>query len=281
VLRVSPESGDFFRVQLSPRDLFHRINGKENPKMRFLTRTLLTVVTIAILAVTAFAQSARDDLLKQLEAKHAELLKDLKQIESQILLPSEEDRQANAEFLAQADTGLVRLLPREIYDSYDHPERRLGIRGGGSYYSFTRNTHEYGRGTQIGLEQEQIKSSFAGADYGLIANLGDRPLDSLTLEEDTVNALVSYERAKDEPRARAEYQRFVYGDKIGETIYKTTLPAKVNNTYLLRGIHYSDSDVVVAFRVVRKDTDGSLVLAWRLLKTYPKPELTRTNQSAN
>ena len=59
--------------------------------------------------------------------------------------------------------------------------------------------------------------------------------------------------------------------------YKTHLPAIINNTYILRGIHYSDSDVLVAFRVVRKDADDSVIILWKLLKKYPKPELARAN----
>jgi len=243
---------------------------------RILANALVLSAAIGLFSISSLAQTpSREDLLKELESKNSELLKELKKIEQQLLLPSDEDREANAEFLAQPDTGLVRLLPREIYDSYEHPERRLGIRGGGSYYSFTRQTHEYGWGTQIGLEQGQLKTSFAGADYGLLANLGDVPLYTLSLDQNAVKMLVLYERAGDEPRARAEYQRFVTGSNLGETPYKTSLPAKVNNTYLMRGIHYGDSDVVVAFRVTRKDTDGSLIIAWKLLNKFSKPELAR------
>jgi hypothetical protein len=249
---------------------------------RILISTVLGVVMCAVFGITAFAQApSREELLQELETKHTELLNDLKRIEKQLLLPSEEDQLAFAEFLTQPDTGLVRLLPREVYDSNAHPEKRLGISGGGSYYSFTRQTHEYGRGTQIGLEQGRLHTSFAGADYGMITNLGDVPLETLTLEHANIKSLVSYERASDEPRARAEYQRFMTGDSIGGAVYKTTLPATVNNSYVLRGIHYSDSDVLVAFRIVRKDSDGSLIILWKLLKKNTKPELARASEPGN
>jgi hypothetical protein len=32
---------------------------------------------------------------------------------------------------------------------------------------------------------------------------------------------------------------------------------------------------------VRKDTDGSVIIVWKLLKKFPKPELARTVQAAN
>jgi len=40
------------------------------------------------------------------------------------------------------------------------------------------------------------------------------------------------------------------------------------------------ADVLVAFRVVRQDTDGSLIIAWKLLQKYPMPKLAR-NQLNN
>jgi hypothetical protein len=33
------------------------------------------------------------------------------------------------------------------------------------------------------------------------------------------------------------------------------------------------TDVLVAFRVVRKDADESVTIAWKLLKKYPEPKL--------
>ena len=230
------------------------------------------IAILVVFSINALAQSeSREDLLKQIEAKHAELQK----LEKQLLAPSQEDVDAYAEFLKQPNTGLTRLLSREIYDSSAHPEKRMTIHGGGSYFSFTLLTHGYGWGTQIGLEQNELNVSFAGADYGMIANLGDVPLEAITFEHPTIRFLASYVPPEEEPRARSEYRRFATGETIDGTIYKTRAQARLNKTYILRGIHYSDSDVLVAFRIIRKDNDDSVIILWRLLKKYPKPELAR------
>ena len=63
--------------------------------------------------------------------------------------------------------------------------------------------------------------------------------------------------------------------------YKSHLPVKLGSTFLVRSINYDYTDVLVAFQVVRKDTDGSLIIAWKMLKRFPKPELVRTVQPAN
>src|SRR5262249_22682422 len=155
-------------------------------------------------------------------------------------------------------TGITRLLPRETFDN----KNLLTTRGGGSYYSFTRRTHEYGSGTQIGLGQDELQVSFAGADYGMLARLGDPPLHTLYLDNPSAERLASYEAVSEEPQARLEYRRFADGVKVDDVLFKTRQQAIVNNTYVLRGIHYSDSDVLVAFRIVRKDLDDSVIILW-------------------
>ena len=232
---------------------------------RLFKAALFVVVLIA--SVNTFAQSeSRDAILKQIQAKRAEL----KDLETRFLAPAPEDVAGQSEILQQPDAGIVRLLPRETFDN-----NTLTTRGGGAYYSFTRHTHEYGRGTQIGLEQDSLGVVFAGADLGMLARLGDVPLSAVNGENAAVKFLTSYEPTSEEPQARAEYQKFATGVKVGDVLFKTHQQAIVNNTYVLRGIHYSDSDVIVAFRIVRKDLDDSLTVVWKLLKTYPKPVLAR------
>jgi len=53
------------------------------------------------------------------------------------------------------------------------------------------------------------------------------------------------------------------------------VPIQMNTTYLLRSISYGRSDVVVAFRVVRQDTDASVTIAWKLLKKFDPLNLKR------
>ena len=237
--------------------------------MKTIPTLLLLIACFSVASIRVLAQSgSRDDVLKQIEAKRAELAA----LETKFFAPSEEDAATYAEFLQQPDTGLIRLLPRETYDN-----KSLTTRGGGAYYSFTRRTHEYGSGTQIGLEQDTFGVTFAGADYGMLARLGDVPLNAISLENPAAKLLASYEPAVEEPLARSEYMRFANGVKVEATLYKTHQPVIVNSSYVLRGIHYSDSDVLVAFRVVRKDMDDSVIILWKLLKKYPKPVLARND----
>jgi len=246
---------------------------------RVFTATMLFTV-LATLSIGVCAQSAsRDDVLKAIAAKRAEL----QQLEDQFLSPAEQDRAAYKELLSQPDTGLIRLLPREVYESevYKKNQKTLTIRGGGAYYSFATLTHEYGYGSDLELSSGYLSVGFAGADYGMLIDLGEVSLDEITSDYPGARSLADYAAAKDESQARAEHRQIQAGRILDGATFQSRLPVKIGSTFLVRSINYDYTDVLVAFRVARKDIDGSVIIAWKLLKRFPKPELVRTVQAAN
>src|SRR5438876_8038021 len=66
-------------------------------------------------------------------------------VEKGPLALSEQDRSYYAALLAQPNTGLIRLLPRDNSRSaFAYTGPRPAIRGDGAYYSFHYRSHEYG-----------------------------------------------------------------------------------------------------------------------------------------
>jgi hypothetical protein len=210
-------------------------------------------------------------LVDEVGRRRAELVES----ERLLLAPSDEDVEAYADFLKQRNTGLVRLLPRETFDG------KLALRGDGAYYSFARLTHEQGQGSDIHLEREHFTAGLAGADVGLLVDLGDVPLEGVTRETFGVRLLAEFKPPASEPKAREEQQRSAEGFQSEGFTYRRRLPVRLDDTYALRSIDYETSDVLVAFRVVRKDSDGSVVLLWKLLKKYSKPSLGRSAAAAS
>jgi hypothetical protein len=241
-------------------------------KKIFVATGSVVLLLMSTLAVVAQVQS-REDILKDIETKRAEL----SALEKLFLSPSEEDRSAYAEFLRMPDTGLVRILPRETYDSevYKDNKKTISFRGGGAYYSFTARSHDYNAPSDIGLERGQLTSGFAGANYGMLIDLGEVPIENVSLETAGAQALAMHTAATEEPQARVEQQRASSGTTIEGGTYKRHLPLKLNSTYVVRSIIYRASDALVVFKVVRVDTDGSAILVWKLLKKYPVPNLAR------
>ena len=219
-----------------------------------------------LLAPCVLAQAdARAQAAAEIEALRAQITSK----EAVLLAPSKEDLKAHALFLAQPRTGLVRLLPREKWDG------KLSMRGGGAYYSFTRRTHEYGRGSDLELQMDYLSVGFAGADFGFMSNLGDTPLELLSTDAEAVRFAASFKAPTLEREARAAHRSFWEPRREGESVYLSRLPVSVGSTYVVRSIVYDDSDVLVAFRILRQDSDGSVVLLCKILEEFPKPVLER------
>jgi hypothetical protein len=222
----------------------------------------------------------RSKTIKEITA----LRKELDEKQKRLLTPPAEDLARFAEFLKQPETGLICLLPRNLYGDM------LTIRGGGAYYSFARLTHDYGLGSDIALEKIErtneftpppiatyvFDTGFAGANYGFIVTLGAVPIEKVTLDHDEVKSLATYNPPSTLPEARAEQQRSSKKTQGAEwDAYKGGALVTVNFTYALRSIDFERSDVLVAFRVVRKESDGSVVVLWKMLKRFPTPHLQR------
>jgi hypothetical protein len=239
-------------------------------KRIFIASLLTAICSIGVLAQT----DSRADILKEIEAKRAELAK----LETKYIEISPADRETFAEFLSQSDTGLIRLMPREKFDSYANQKSGLTLRGGGSYYSFTRRVQDYGFATELGLEQGYLKVGFYGASYGMLTKLDGVRLEDVSSELPAVSFLAKYTAVANEPDARVEQRRFGTGTVIDDISYKERVRAEVGATYLLRSINFDEADVLVAFKVVRQDQDGSLIIPWRLLQKYSVPKLARNGQ---
>ena len=226
-------------------------------------------LTLLLASLSAAAQTqSREDVLKDIQQKRAELAA----LEKSFLSPSDADRAAYASFLAGADTGMIRLLPREKYDGRD--KKALSLNGGGAFYSFARETQEYGQGSDILLESGMLSVGFAGADYGMLLNVGDVALDQVNALP-AARALLEYTPPVKEADVRAESQKLWQGLDLSGFKFKRNVSARPSNTYLLRSISPERSDIAVAFRVVREDADGSIVLAFKVLKKFPSPDFER------
>ena len=236
-------------------------------------KCLLSILAFVIFTANASVKAQTPDR-SQLQSKLMALRSEIKSYEDQFLAPSPADFEAYTEFLGQPQTGLIRLLPREVFDK---PER-MTISGGGAFYSFARLVHNYGYGSDIALSQDQFSVGFAGANYGMIAVLNDATVDSVTFAHPAVAYLAAYKPAVKLPDARVEQRRTGEGIIANEVTYKRSVPAIVGKAYLLRSIDYDRSDLLVCFQAIRKDEDGSWILAWKLLKKFETPKLERVTE---
>jgi hypothetical protein len=240
-----------------------------------MSRRRLPALGIALmlaLSTSAVATSSdRAKLLSKLEA----LRNQVSAAEAEYLAPTKQDRAAHARFLAEPDTGLFRLLPRPRTEAL----AKVSIRGNGAYYSFTRLTHEYGYGSDILLEQGRFSVGFAGANYGMLGDLGDTPLEAVAVDAPGVRFLADWATPSRIEEARERQRESSAGLVDAGIALARSVPAVAGHAYVLRSVDFGTSDVLVALRVERADDDGSLIVAWKLLKRFPVPELVRDPSS--
>lgn len=237
--------------------------------MRYTILTLLFLVFVS----NIYAQT-HQEALKEFDRLKSEIeaIKEKSDaIEKVLLQPDKADIAAAKE----ENLNVFRILPREIYD-----KDVLKIRGGGAYYSFTKQSNNYGDIPQISLEQNSLSVGFYGASYGFLTDLGNISLSEINQDSAETNFLIAYMPPDNLPAARIEQQK-VKNFEFENKIYKDRLPVIVGNTYLLRAISYREADTLVALKVFRKDSDGSLVIFWKEIKNFEKPFFATDNQKVS
>ena len=229
-------------------------------------RSAVKIFVFLLLAVSV--GNAQDSSREQKLQKIEELNGQIKILEKDFLQPEAKDLEA----ARKENLNVFRLNPREKYD------RKLTIQGGGSYYSFTKNSHNYQDTVQIGLAQDNLKVGFSGADYGFITDLGEVSLAIVSKETVEANFLFNYKPPVNLSEIRLEQSK-IGSYEVGNIVYKNRLPAAVGHAYILRAISFNQADVLVALKIHRKDADGSLIIFWKMLEVFAVPAIKRDGEA--
>jgi hypothetical protein len=227
-------------------------------------RLVLIFLIASLFVINAVAQEpTRQQKIRQIE----ELNSQIRALEKDFLAPDASDLKQ-----AQKDFGVFRLLPRERF------KNRFNVLGNGAYYSFSSLSHDYREKPQIGLQNDFLEVGFAGADYGLMRDLGEVPLNNITPEIEAVRYLLYYRPPTTETEVRQE-QRAAASFGINGIYYSNRVPAVVGRTYVLRAISFDKSDILVALKIHRKDSDGSLIIFWKYIEQFPVPSFNLSEKS--
>jgi len=210
--------------------------------------------------------------------------------EKLLLAPSPELEHQFAEFLQLPNTGLIRMYPpgrRRVISVTDLATgRRPGFGRYASLYSFTKEKHGNGLNgyvdprlgwAELLLINGRFFTGFNGEALGVLVALGDVPLETVTPDTDGVTGLTNITPPADYFEAVGLSRRNRAGFALDRFRYGSSLPVAENMTYVLRSTSNKRADVLVGFRVVRVEENGSLTLIWRKLKVYRKPKWKRRN----
>lgn len=200
--------------------------------------------------------------------------------ERKALEPAPEDRKLHAEFLRQSGAGIFRLMRvdkekhRRVV-SVDNPDLTgdVLLLGGGAHYSFTKKNHNAGKWAELAWDEDAFVVGIGGDALGVLVDLGDVKLEELTLESPGLRYLTQFTPASTASAAEQQFHQLEKGITENGLRHALSAPWKLDTTYALRSINYGRADLLVAFRAVRQDTNGSLIVLWRKLKGYNTPNL--------
>ncbi len=216
--------------------------------------------------------------------------------EKKLLAALPEEQQKYEAFLHAPDTGLFKLIAigRRTVSVTDlkADNNVIPIRGGGSFYSFAKHRHDADEWAQLRLFKGEFQSGLSMqmrilplnsemttrvnfTPDGLTAFVlpENLPLEKVTAETPGVEFLKNLTPPADAADLASLVKKLNAGIGAGAFIYQSSLPVKLDTTCVLRAVLYNKADLLVAFRVVRQDSDGSLHILWRQLKSYPPPVL--------
>jgi hypothetical protein len=222
----------------------------------------------------------------------------LSEAQKKLVSPEPADLATYREFLRQEHTGIIRLLPFGKYDAGTtvaadrSPDTLLPIRGGGAFYSFAERSQAFGPWSEIALDENRLASGFVAESLGMIAPIGDVPLESLTPKSSGIDYLARYTPPVQSSEAGSQRKRNIGGLRVGAYVYRSVVLAVVNQTYVMRTVlykkqgrmrvasggdgtvyvprpdEYKGADELIAFRVVRISSDGSMTILWKRLQKY-------------
>ncbi|MEP6903576.1 MAG: hypothetical protein ABJA66_17770 [Actinomycetota bacterium] len=218
-------------------------------------------------------------------------------LEMETLVPNSEDIKTFSALLLQKNTGLIKLVPEKNCGEKANivnvtPDcAKYTMPGGGASFSFRTENYRIQHLADLNYTGRSFRA-FGVLAHGIFVNLGDVPIDKIDLKSAGMSFLADFQPANDFKEAQEIAMKLDVGIKNETYFYKNLLPVAENTTYAVRSIAYQGTimrsiqgltyneleidkrkDVIVVFRVVRRDSDGSVTILWKELSNKNAPKL--------
>lgn len=214
------------------------------------------------------------------------------------LAPTDEEKKAYGDFLKLPNSGLLRFAPEadctRILDVTNPDTKCLNhyLPGKALAYSFRKPNYAHRAYADIERSGEVFVAS-GTLILGLITSLDDEPINDVGPENSLVKALAEFHPAMTLDQAAEQERMVTRGISIGGHMFRKIAAINESTTYLMRSVAYrakvsnlpktekprgsinedERGDVIVVFRVLRKDADGNYLVLWRQLHRAESPRL--------
>jgi hypothetical protein len=267
-----------------------------------MSKFFLPVFIILAGLVTAEAQPGFTDVSNQAVRRLSILQRYIEPLyrkpskeELKIIAPKPELVKKFGEFLLQPNTGLTKLIndtgcaenTKIVVATNDC--LKYTMPGAGNSYSFRVKNYRIPRLADLVFTDNSFQAAGVLV-HGIIVNVGDVPLDKIGLQSDGVSFLAAFQPEVNYDNARTIDRKLIAGIRQNGFLYRRGLYAAENTTFVLRSIAYDGKyfraingvtydefefdnrkDVIVAFRIVERDSKGNVTIIWKELQKKDAP----------
>lgn len=225
--------------------------------------------------------------------------------ELQLLAPKPEDVRKYEFFLRQPNTGIIKLVADKGCSENTNivvatPEcLAYSMPGSGSSYSFRVGDYRIPRLADITFTDNSFQATGIRL-HGFFAELGNIPLEQVNLQTKGLEFPISFKAEPDFQKAKEMDRKLIEGITENGFSYRRAIRAKDDTTYVLRSIAYRGKyfhtmqnltyneldfdkrmDVIIAFRIISRDADGSVTILWKQLAKKDSPKTKWKNDEQN
>lgn len=242
-----------------------------------------------------------DDMLRSVKQTPSEvnnIYRKSKKEERELLTPAQADLDTYSNFLNQRKTGILKLRAdtgcaenSKVIIANDEC-LKFSMPGAGSSYSFRTNDYRLRRLADLTFIDDKF-SAFGLLTQILFVEIGDVPIDNVTLDSEQVKFLVNFQPQSEFEKFKEIHHKLVtVGIKNGNSLYKREITPAANMTYALRSTAYEAEvfrayedevydefsfdqrkDVIIIFRVIRKNPNQDITILWKELSRKNSPKL--------
>ena len=235
-------------------------------------------------------------------AKQLEILKEEKKRIDELIAPHPDDLTKYRTFLEQSNTGIFRLMPdygcesKKILRVDGNCENHVSGKWAYSFrvWDYSNEVFHDIWFTNGALVSEGFLSQ------GILSNVGDVPLQNVSLSSNGVKYLAEFDPATDRSIIKDQYQMISKGFEKDGFFYSNQVKVGEHTTYVLRIIAYrledkfflrkqaktsadkekvfflnydKRNDSIFAFRVIRKGDDDGITILWKELLRQKSPKI--------
>ncbi len=235
------------------------------------------------------------------------LSKKEREARNKLTAPDAADVALVEDFLKQPRTGIFRLFSDNncLSNGVVYIDGRCkNIFPGTWLYSFRKKDYSDDVVFDLWLKDGALITD-GFLSQGILVKLGNFSLDNVSLGSRGAKFLVDFKPAEKAAEVKKQYDQIGAGTASDGYIYSRSVEAKIGEIYLMRVIAYGvqkkgldkvlnnaeyktklkfqtvdrdeRKDVIIAFRIIRKEVDGNLTIVWKELDERKSPEIIFPN----